>query len=84
VVYPLIQESEVLDYKDLMDGYESIAERFSFARLIKISIVHATNEACRLKNFEMQRFVKRAETQIMVGYYRSYEVARSMFRMQSV
>jgi ATP-dependent DNA helicase RecG len=28
VVYPLIQESEALDYKDLMDGYESIARDF--------------------------------------------------------
>ncbi|MGA8855340.1 MAG: ATP-dependent DNA helicase RecG, partial [Christiangramia sp.] len=28
VVYPLIQESEKMDYKDLMDGYESIAREF--------------------------------------------------------
>ncbi|MDG1690184.1 MAG: ATP-dependent DNA helicase RecG, partial [Flavobacteriales bacterium] len=28
IVYPLIEESEKLDYKDLMDGYESIVRRF--------------------------------------------------------
>ena len=28
VVYPLIQESEKMDYKDLMDGYESISREF--------------------------------------------------------
>ena len=28
IVYPLIEESEKLDYKDLMDGFESISRRF--------------------------------------------------------
>ena len=28
IVYPLIQESETMDYKDLMDGYESISREF--------------------------------------------------------
>jgi len=28
VVYPLIEESKVMDYKDLMDGYESIQREF--------------------------------------------------------
>ena len=28
IVYPLIQESEALDYKDLMDGFESISRDF--------------------------------------------------------
>ena len=28
MVYPLIKESEKMDYKDLMDGYESIARAF--------------------------------------------------------
>ena len=28
VVYPLIQESQAMDYKDLMDGYESISREF--------------------------------------------------------
>ncbi len=44
VVYPLIQESEKMDYKDLMDGYESIAREFPD---FQISIVHGQNEASR-------------------------------------
>jgi ATP-dependent DNA helicase RecG len=28
IVYPLIQESEKMDFKDLMDGYESISRDF--------------------------------------------------------
>ncbi|MBT7243519.1 MAG: ATP-dependent DNA helicase RecG, partial [Flavobacteriaceae bacterium] len=39
IVYPLIQESEVLDYKDLMDGYESISREFQKPNY-QISIVH--------------------------------------------
>jgi len=64
VVYPLIQESEVLDYKDLMDGYESISRDFP-APDYQISIVHGQMKS-EDKDFEMQRFVK-GETQIMVA-----------------
>ena len=64
VVYPLIQESEKLDYKDLMDGYESIERRFPKPNY-QISIVHGQMKAVD-KEFEMQRFVK-GETQIMVA-----------------
>ena len=64
VVYPLIQESEKLDYKDLMDGYESIERRFPKPNY-QISIVHGQMKAAD-KEFEMQRFVK-GETQIMVA-----------------
>lgn len=64
VVYPLIQESEKMDYKDLMDGYESMARRFPLPQY-KISIVHGQMKAAD-KEFEMQRFVK-GETQIMVA-----------------
>ena len=39
VVYPLIQESEAMDYKDLMDGYESISREFPTPKY-QISIVH--------------------------------------------
>ena len=39
VVYPLIQESETMDYKDLMDGYESISREFPTPKY-QISIVH--------------------------------------------
>lgn len=64
VVYPLIQESETLDYKDLMDGYESIVRAFPLPDY-QVSIVHGQmkNED---KEYEMQRFVK-GETQIMVA-----------------
>ena len=64
VVYPLIQESEALDYKDLMDGYESIAREFPQPEY-QISIVHGQMKP-QDKDFEMERFVK-GETQIMVA-----------------
>ncbi|WP_109438423.1 ATP-dependent DNA helicase RecG [Aquimarina sp. AU119] len=64
VVYPLIQESEVMDYKDLMDGYESIARSFP-APQYQISIVHGKMKPAD-KDYEMDRFVK-GETQIMVA-----------------
>ena len=64
VVYPLIQESEKLDYKDLMDGYESIQREFSPPHY-QISIVHGGMNA-EAKAFEMARFEK-GETQIMVA-----------------
>jgi ATP-dependent DNA helicase RecG len=64
VVYPLIQESEALDYKDLMDGYESIAREFP-APDYQISIVHGQMKP-QDKDYEMERFVK-GETQIMVA-----------------
>ncbi len=62
VVYPLIEESEKLDYKNLMDGYEGISKHFKEYHL---SIVHGKMKPTD-KDFEMQRFVKR-ETQIMVA-----------------
>lgn len=64
VVYPLIQESEALDYKDLMDGYESIAREFPNPEY-QISIVHGQMKP-QDKDYEMERFVK-GETQIMVA-----------------
>jgi len=62
IVYPLIQESEVMDYKDLMDGYESISRDFPDNQ---ISIVHGQMKPAD-KDIEMERFVK-GETQIMVA-----------------
>ena len=62
VVYPLIQESEKMDYKDLMDGYESITREFPDEQ---ISIVHGQMKS-DAKDYEMDRFV-RGETQIMVA-----------------
>lgn len=64
IVYPLIQESEKMDYKDLMDGYESISRAFPLPQY-KVSIVHGQMKSAD-KDFEMQRFV-RGETQIMVA-----------------
>lgn len=64
IVYPLIKESEALDYKDLMDGYESIARDFPQPHF-QISIVHGKMKP-KDKDYEMERFVK-GETQIMVA-----------------
>jgi ATP-dependent DNA helicase RecG len=64
VVYPLIQESEAMDYKDLMDGYESIVRDFPQPDY-QISIVHGQMKPAD-KEFEMERFVK-GQTQIMVA-----------------
>ena len=62
IVYPLIEESETLDYNHLMDGYESITRAFpEYA----ISMVHGKMKPAD-KEYEMQRFVKH-ETQIMVA-----------------
>lgn len=62
VVYPLIDESEKLDLKHLMDGYESISRAFPE---VAISIVHGQMKP-EAKEFEMARFVK-GETKIMVA-----------------
>ena len=64
IVYPLIQESEALDYKDLMDGYESISREFPIPEY-QISIVHGKMKS-QDKEYEMNRFIK-DETNIMVA-----------------
>ncbi len=64
MVYPLIQESEALDYKDLMDGYESMVRDFPLPNY-QISIVHGKMKT-EDKDYEMARFI-RGETQIMVA-----------------
>jgi ATP-dependent DNA helicase RecG len=64
IVYPLIQESETMDYKDLMDGFESVSREFPTPEY-QISIVHGKMKPAD-KEYEMQRFVKH-ETQIMVA-----------------
>ncbi len=62
VVYPLIEESEKVDYKNLMDGFDQVRENFPKHH---VSILHGkmTPDA---KDFEMHRFVK-GETHIMVS-----------------
>lgn len=64
IVYPLIQESEKLDLKDLMDGYESIAREFPLPQY-QISIVHGKMKPAD-KDYEMDRF-KKGITNIMVS-----------------
>ena len=53
IVYPLIEESKSKDYKDLMDGYESIKKYFPNTPL---GILHGRMKA-EDKDFEMKRFV---------------------------
>lgn len=62
IVYPLIEESEKIDLKNLEDGYLTICDRFSGYSVGK---VHGRMKSTE-KDAEMQRF-KRAETQIMVA-----------------
>lgn len=62
IVYPLIEESETMDLKNLMDGFESISRAFP---QYPISIVYGKMKS-DAKDFEMQRFVK-GETKIMVA-----------------
>jgi len=64
VVYPLIQESEKLDLKNLQDGTDTMSREFPLPDY-RISIVHGKLKAAE-KDYEMQRFVK-GETQIMVA-----------------
>lgn len=64
VVYPLINESSTQDYKDLMDGYESISRDFPLPQY-SISIVHGQMKPAE-KEAEMQRFVA-GKTNIMVA-----------------
>lgn len=62
MVYPLIEESEKMDLKDLMDGFESVSRAFPG---MPLSILHGKMKP-KDKDFEMQRFVK-GETKIMVA-----------------
>ncbi|MCF2503070.1 ATP-dependent DNA helicase RecG [Dyadobacter sp. CY107] len=62
MVYPLIEESEKMDLKDLMDGYESVSRAFPD---VPLSILHGKMKSAD-KDYEMARFV-RGETKIMVA-----------------
>lgn len=62
IVYPLIQESEKMDIKNLEEGYEHICEEFP---QYKVSKVHGKMKPAE-KDAEMQRFVS-GETKIMVA-----------------
>lgn len=64
IVYPLINESEKMDYKDLMDGYESISRDFPLPQY-SVSIVHGQMKPGE-KDEEMRRFAA-GKTNIMVA-----------------
>ncbi len=61
-VYPLIEESEKLDLKHLMDGYESIVRAFPD---VAVGIIHGKMKP-EAKRYEMKRFSS-GETKIMVA-----------------
>ena len=64
IVYPLIQESEKMDFKDLMDGYESISRDFPLPQY-SISILHGKMKPAD-KDAEMKCFAE-GKTNIMVA-----------------
>lgn len=64
VVYPLISESESMDYKDLEDGVEAISRAFPIPDY-QISVVHGRMKSAD-KEFSMKRFIK-GETQILIA-----------------
>jgi ATP-dependent DNA helicase RecG len=64
IVYPLIKESEKMDYKDLEDGYESISRAFPPPKYA-VSIVHGQMKP-EEKDAAMGLFV-RGQTHIMVA-----------------
>jgi ATP-dependent DNA helicase RecG len=64
IVYPLIKESEKLDFNNLMDGFEAISRSFPIPDY-QVSIVHGKMKP-EAKDYEMQRFIK-GETHIMVA-----------------
>jgi len=64
IVYPLIDESETLDYENLMKGYEEVKAFFPEPKYY-ISMVHGKQPA-DMKDTNMQRFVS-GETNIMVA-----------------
>jgi ATP-dependent DNA helicase RecG len=64
IIFPLIEESEKLDYENLMDGYEHVKAFFPEPKYW-ISMLHG-RQTSEVKETNMQRFVK-GDTQIMVS-----------------
>ncbi|TVR78323.1 MAG: ATP-dependent DNA helicase RecG [Chitinophagaceae bacterium] len=64
VVYPLIKESEKMDYKDLEDGFESISRAFPLPEY-QVGIIHGQMKA-ETKDYEMKRFAE-GHSQILVA-----------------
>lgn len=64
IVYPLISESEKMDFRNLEDGYDHVNQYF-LPRGFSTSMVHGKMKAVD-KDEEMRRFVN-GETQILVA-----------------
>lgn len=64
IIFPLIEESEKLDYENLMKGYENVKAYFPEPKYY-ISMVHG-RQASDIKETNMRRFVE-GDTQIMVS-----------------
>ena len=64
IVYPLIQESEKMDLKNLMDGFEYLQREFPLPEY-RVSVLHGRMKT-EDKEYEMKRFVE-GKTQIMVS-----------------
>ena len=64
IVYPLIQESEKMDYKDLEDGYASIVQAFPPPKY-QVGVVHGKMKS-EEKEISMNHF-KNGRTNIMVA-----------------
>ncbi|MDQ3072953.1 MAG: ATP-dependent DNA helicase RecG [Bacteroidota bacterium] len=64
IVYPLIEESEKLDYQNLQSGFDELLKVFPLP-LYRLGMVHGRMNAAD-KEFEMQRF-KKGETHVLVS-----------------
>ncbi|HRP58234.1 ATP-dependent DNA helicase RecG, partial [Agriterribacter sp.] len=64
IIFPLIEESEKMNYENLMKGYENVKAYFPEPKYW-ISMVHGKMNAAQ-KDANMQRFVQK-DTQIMVS-----------------
>jgi ATP-dependent DNA helicase RecG len=56
VVYPLIEESETMDYKDLMEGYESMLRAFPRPQY-EVGVIHGRMSS-KDKDLVMEQFMK--------------------------
>ena len=64
IIFPLIEESEKLDYENLMKGYENVKAYFPEPKYW-ISMVHG-RQSSELRETNMNRFIQK-DTQIMVA-----------------
>jgi ATP-dependent DNA helicase RecG len=64
IVYPLISESEKMDFKDLEDGYESIIREFPSPKYF-VDVLHGRMKP-EAKEFSMKQF-KNGKTHILVA-----------------